>query len=56
MAASNHVFTIARVAQMLGQDEELLHELADQLEPEEPSETLNSVAQELGAAVTHVKT
>ena len=35
MAAIGHVFTIARVAAMLGEDEEWLHELAEQLEPEE---------------------
>jgi hypothetical protein len=35
MAAPSHVFTIARAAEMLGQDEEWLEELADQLEPED---------------------
>ena len=35
MAAPSCVFTIARAALMLGEDEEWLHELAEQLEPEE---------------------
>jgi hypothetical protein len=29
------VFTIARVAEMLGENEEWLHELAEQLDPED---------------------
>ena len=35
MAAPSFVFTIARAAEMLGEDEEWLEELADQLEPED---------------------
>ena len=35
MAAPSYVFTIARAAEMLGEDEEWLLELADQLEPED---------------------
>ncbi len=35
MAAPSCVFTIARAAGMLGEDEEWLHELADQLHPED---------------------
>ncbi|MFZ4411076.1 MAG: hypothetical protein ACOYOH_27285 [Paracraurococcus sp.] len=35
MAAPSYVFTIARVAEMLGEDEEWLLELAEQLEPED---------------------
>jgi hypothetical protein len=34
MAAPSHVFTISRVAAMLGEDEDLLWDLVDQLEPE----------------------
>ncbi|WP_287382369.1 hypothetical protein, partial [Mesorhizobium sp.] len=34
MAAIAHVFMIRRVAQILGQDEDLLWDLSDQLEPE----------------------
>lgn len=35
MAAIAHVFTIRRVAQILGRDEDLLWHLSDQLEPED---------------------
>jgi hypothetical protein len=35
MAAIAHVFTIRRVAQILGRDEDLLWDLSDQLEPED---------------------
>jgi hypothetical protein len=35
VAAPSCVFTIARVALILGEDEEWLHELAEQLEPED---------------------
>ncbi len=35
MAAPSAVLTVARVAEMLGVSEELLDELADQLEPED---------------------
>ena len=35
MAAIAHVFTIRRVAQILGRDEDLLWDQSDQLEPED---------------------
>ena len=35
MAAPSYVFTIARVAEMLGEDEEWLLELAEDMEPED---------------------
>ncbi len=35
MAAISHVFTLPRVAQILGREEDLLREFADQLEPED---------------------
>ena len=35
MAAPSHVFTIARVAKMLGEDEAWLEEIALELEPED---------------------
>jgi hypothetical protein len=35
MAAIAHVFTIRRLAQILGRDEDLLWDLSDQLEPED---------------------
>jgi hypothetical protein len=35
MAAPAHAFTINRAAEILGEDEELLWELADSLDPED---------------------
>lgn len=35
MAAPSHVFTIAKVAQMLGEDEAWLDEIAMEMEPED---------------------
>ena len=35
MAAPSHVFTISRAAEILGEDEELLWDLAESLEPED---------------------
>lgn len=35
MAAVTHVFTIARVAEMLRQDEDRLHEIGIEMEPED---------------------
>lgn len=35
MAAISHVFTVARVAKMLGENEDLIHEASDGLDPED---------------------
>jgi len=35
MAAPSHAFTLKRAAQILGCDEDLIWEIADQLEPED---------------------
>jgi hypothetical protein len=35
MAAPAHAITISRAAELLGEDEELLWDLADQMEPED---------------------
>lgn len=35
MAAITHVFTIARVAEMLGEHEDLLHQICIDMEPED---------------------
>ena len=35
MAAITHVFTISRVAKMLGEDEDWLHEISIELDPED---------------------
>jgi hypothetical protein len=35
MAAISSVFTVARVAEMLGEDEDLLHDVSLEMEPED---------------------
>jgi hypothetical protein len=35
MAAISYIFTIARVAEMLGEDEDWLHEISIEMEPED---------------------
>jgi hypothetical protein len=35
MAAPSHAFTISRAAEILGEDEELLWELAEEMDPED---------------------
>ncbi len=35
MAAISHVFTLVRVAKMLGEDEELLRRIAEDMDPED---------------------
>jgi hypothetical protein len=35
MAAISHVFTLARVAALLGEDEDWLHEISAEMEPED---------------------
>ena len=35
MAAIAHVLTLARVAELLGEDEDLLHEISIEMEPED---------------------
>ena len=35
MAAIAHVFTLARVAEMLGEDQDWLDDISDELEPED---------------------
>ncbi len=35
MAAISHVFTISRVAQMLAEDEHLLHDISIEMDPED---------------------
>jgi hypothetical protein len=35
MAAISYVFTVARVAKMLGENEELLRRIAEDMEPED---------------------
>ena len=35
MAAISYLFTLARVAEMLGEDEDLLHDISIEMEPED---------------------
>jgi hypothetical protein len=35
MAAISHVFTISRVAEMLGEDEDWLHDISIEMDPED---------------------
>ena len=35
MAAIAHILTLARVAELLGEDEDLLHEISIEMEPED---------------------
>ena len=45
MAAPSAVFTIARVAQMLGEDEALLHDVALEMEPEDGCRWVHDVGE-----------
>ena len=40
MAAPSHVFTISRVAEILGENEDWLYELVPEMEPEDGSLTI----------------
>jgi hypothetical protein len=52
MAAPSHVITISRVAEMLGEDEDLLWDLVDQLEPEDGCLWVHGVDDEQTIAFT----
>jgi hypothetical protein len=52
MAAPSHVFTISRVAAMLGEYEGLLWDLVDQLEPQDGCLWVYSVGDEQTIAFT----
>jgi len=52
MASPSHAFTIARAAAILGENEELLWELADQMEPEDGCLWIYSTAEEQTLAFT----
>jgi hypothetical protein len=52
MAAPSHVITISRVAEMLGEDEDLLWDLVDQLEPEDGRLWVHGVDDEQTIAFT----
>jgi hypothetical protein len=52
MAAPSHAVTIGRAAEILGQDEELLWDLADQMEPEDGCLWVHDVADRQTIAFT----
>ena len=52
MAAISHVFTIARVAEMLGEDEDLLQEICIEMDPEDGCLTVLGPGEETIAAFT----
>jgi hypothetical protein len=52
MAAIVHVFTISRVAKMLGEDEDWLHEISIELDPEDGRLTVLGLGEEGTTAFT----
>jgi hypothetical protein len=52
MAAPAHAFTISRAAEILGEDEELLWELAAEMEPEEGKLWMHGTSDEQTIAFT----
>jgi hypothetical protein len=53
MAGTRHVITISRVAEMLGEDENLLQEISIDMDPEDGGLTILGPGEEAIAAVTH---
>ena len=54
MAAISYVFTIARVAVMLGEDEDWLHEISLELEPEDGMLAVYGIGDEYTPAFTEL--
>jgi hypothetical protein len=52
MAGISHVFTISRVAEMLGEDEDLLQEISIDMDPEDGRLTVLGPAEESITAFT----
>jgi hypothetical protein len=52
MAAISHVFTITRVAEMLGEDEDLLQDLCIEMDPEDGCITVLGQGEETTTAFT----
>ena len=52
MAAIGHVFTLARVAAMLGEDEDWLHEISTEMEPEDGALSVHGPGDESTPAFT----
>ena len=53
MAGISHVFTISRVAEMLGEDEDLLQEISIEIDPEDGRLTVLGPSEEAITAFTH---
>ena len=54
MAGISHVFTISRVADMLGEDENLLQEISIDMDPEDGRLTILGPGEEATTAFTQV--
>ena len=54
MAAISHVFTITRVAEMLGEDEDLLQEICIEMDPEDGCLTVLGLGEETITAFTRL--
>ena len=52
MAGASHVFTISRVAEMLGEDEDLLQEISIDMDPEDGRLTVLGPGEEAITAFT----
>jgi hypothetical protein len=52
MAAISHVFTISRVAKMLGEDEDWLHDISIEMDPEDGRLTVCGTGEETITAFT----
>jgi hypothetical protein len=53
MAGISHVFTISRVAEMLGEDQDLLQEISIDMDPEDGRLTVLGPGEEAITALTH---
>lgn len=52
MAAITHVFTLARVAEMLGEDPDWLEDISNELEPEDGMISVYGIGEEYTVAFT----
>ena len=52
MAAIAHILTLARVAELLGEDEDLLHEISIEMEPEDGKIGVHGVGDDYTPAFT----
>ena len=55
MAAIAHILTLARVAELLGEDEDLLHEISIGMEPEDGVIGVHGVGDEYTPAFTRYR-